>query len=640
MACGQGSTGAANDPAVAPPRVHAEIWPQVSRALPEDPELEAKVDALLARMSLEAKVGQVIQAEITHVTPKDVRRYHLGSILNGGGSFPGGIKRASVADWVALADAFYDASMSGSGGGPAIPIIWGCDAVHGHSNVIGATIFPHNIGLGATRDPELIRKIGEVTAVEMRITGLDWTFAPTVAVVRDDRWGRTYEGFSEDPEIVRECAGAMVRGMQGDPGSSGFLDGQHVIATAKHFLGDGGTFGGKDRGDNRSSEEQLRDIHAAGYVAAVGVGVQTVMASFSSWQGRKMHGFTELLTGVLKERMGFDGFIIGDWDGHGELPGCSAGDCPEAINAGIDMFMAPDTWKALYRHTLAEVRSGVIPQSRLDDAVRRILRVKMRAGMFQRGRPSSRPLAGRADLLGSSEHREVARRAARESLVLLKNSGGLLPLRRDLNVLVAGDGANDIAKQCGGWTISWQGTGNSNADFPHADSIWDGIRGAVEGGGGAAMLSEGGKFEKRPDVAIVVFGEDPYAETDGDRKTLELRSGKGALKLLRSLKASGISIVSVLLSGRPLCVNPELDASDAFVAAWLPGSEGGAVADLLFRAADGSVAHDFTGRLPYSWPRRPDQTPLNRGDESYDPLFPFGFGLSVADGGGSTGGAK
>jgi beta-glucosidase len=615
-------------------RVHPELWPKVPRALPPNPEVEHAVAALLARMSPEEKVGQVIQAEIGQVTPEDVRRYHLGSILNGGGSHPGGKKRTSPAEWLALADAFYDASMDTWDGGPAIPVIWGCDAVHGHANVIGATVFPHNIGLGATRNPDLLRRIGEVTAVEILVTGLDWNFAPTVAVVRDDRWGRTYEGYSEDPEVVRGCAGAMVRGLQGDPHSAGFLDGHHVIATAKHFIGDGGTLGGRDQGDNTSSEKELRDIHAAGYVAALEAGVQTVMASYSSWHGRKLHGFQELLTGVLKDRMGFDGFVVGDWNGHGQLQGCSDGNCPAAINAGVDMFMVPNEWRALYRHALAQVRSGVIPIARLDDAVRRILRVKMRAGMFERGRPSSRPLAGRTDLFGSPEHRAAARQAVRESLVLLKNNGRLLPLRRDLNVLVAGDGANDIGKQCGGWTISWLGDGNTNADFPGGASIWDGIRELVKGAGGTATLSEDGRFEARPDVAIAVFGEDPYAETPGDRDTLEFRSGKrGGARLLRSLKAVGLPVVSVFLSGRPLWVNRELNASDAFVAVWLPGSEGRGVADVLFRAADGSVAHDFTGRLSYSWPRWPGEGPLNRGDPRYDPLFPFGFGLSVADDG-------
>ena len=498
----------------------------------------------------------------------------------------------------------------------------------------GATVFPHNIGLGATRDVELIRRVGEVTAVEMRVTGLDWDFAPTVAVVRDARWGRTYEGFSEDPGVVRQCAGAMVRGLQGDPGSASFLDERHVIATAKHFLGDGGTRGGRDQGDNLASEPELRDVHAAGYVAALEAGVQAVMASYSSWRGVKMHASSDLLTGVLKERMGFDGVVVGDWNGHAQVPGCSAGDCPATITAGLDIFMVPGEWRALTRNTLAEARSGVIPAARLDDAVSRILRVKVRAGLLRAGRPSRRPLAGRADLFGSPEHRDVARRAVRESLVLLKNAGHILPLRRDLRVLVAGEAADDIGRQCGGWTVSWQGDGNSNADFPGGSSIWDGVRDLVGRSGGSAALSVSGRFDVRPDVAIAVIGEEPYAETDGDRDTLEFRSGRnGDPRLLRRLRAAGVPVVTVFLSGRPLWANREINASDAFVAAWLPGSEGRAVADALFRAADGSVAFEFTGRLAYSWPRSPDPGPVNRGDPGYDPLFPFGFGLGVADSG-------
>jgi beta-glucosidase len=511
-------------------------------------------------------------------------------------------------------------------------VIWGADAVHGHTNVIGATVFPHNIGLGATRDAELVRRIGEITAIEMRATGLDWNFGPTVAVVRDDRWGRTYEGYSEDPEVVRACAAAMVLGLQGAPGSLDFLDAKHVIATAKHFLGDGGTAGGRDQGDNRSSEEELRDVHAAGYVAALEAGVQSVMASFSSWHGRKMHGSRELLTDVLKGRMGFDGFVIGDWNGHGQLPGCNDGDCPAALVAGVDMYMVPNRWKALYRNTLAQARSGEIPMSRLDDAVRRILRVKVLAGVFEQGRPSSRPLAGRTELLGSAEHRAVARRAVRQSLVLLKNNGHLLPLRRDLNVLVAGDGADDIGKQCGGWTVTWQGTGTTNSDFPGGTSIWQAIRQAVEEGGGKATLSLDGRFTSRPDVAIVVFGEEPYAEGDGDRPNVDFGAARPRdRELLRRLRAAGVPVVSVFLSGRPMWVNPELNASDAFVAAWLPGSEGGGVADLLFRSADGSVAYDFTGKLAYSWPRWPDGPAPNRGDPDNDALFLFGFGLGVTE---------
>ena len=613
--------------------VHPERWPAV-HVPTADTAVERRVEQLLARMSLEDKVGQVIQAEIGHVTPADVRRYRLGSILNGGGSHPGGRQRTAPADWVALADAFYDASTETSRGGQAIPVIWGTDAVHGNTGVTGATVFPHNIALGATRDPELLRRIGEITAIEIRVTGVDWTFAPTVAVVRDDRWGRTYEGYSEDPGLVRECAGAMVRGLQGEPGTPGFLDSSHVLATAKHFLGDGGTAGGKDRGDNRSSEEDLRDIHAAGYVAALEAGVQAVMASYSSWQGRKMHGFGELLTGVLKDRMGFDGFVIGDWNGHGELPGCSDRDCPTAFNAGVDMFMAPDGWKALHRKTLAQVRSGEIAMARLDDAVRRVLRVKVRAGVLDRGRPSSRPLAGRRDLLGAPEHRAVARRTVRESLVLLKNDGGLLPLRRNARILVAGAAADDIGRQCGGWTITWQGTGTTNADFPGATSIWQGIRAAVESAGGTATLAADGRFDTRPDAAIVVFGESPYAEYEGDLATLACGNAHPRdLEILRALRAAGVPVVSVFLTGRPLWTDPELDASDAFVVAWQPGSEGGGVADVLFRAADGSIANDFRGALPYSWPADPAGAPVNRGDPGYAPRFPFGYGLTYAAGG-------
>ena len=622
--------GPAPEPAAA---VHPEVWPVVTSRLPADPAVEKAVEAVLAMMSVEQKVGQVIQAGIQHVTPADVRDYHLGSVLNGGGVQPFEKERASAADWLALADAFWEASMDVPDGLPPVPVIWGTDAVHGHNNVIGATVFPHNIGLGATRNPELIRRIGRVTATEMAVTGIEWAFAPAVAVVRDDRWGRTYESFSEDPEVVRACASAMVEGLQGTPGEGVFLAGNRVVATAKHFLGDGGTEGGRDQGDNLATEIELRDLHAAGYVAALEAGVQTVMASFSSWHGQKLHASRELLTDVLKQRMGFDGFVVGDWNAHGQVPGCSDSSCAAAFNAGIDMFMVPEAWRALYESTLAQVRSGEIPMARLDDAVRRILRVKIRAGMFGAGRPSGRPYAGETELLGSAEHRAVARQAVRESLVLLKNNGGLLPLARRQRVLVAGDGADNIPKQCGGWTVTWQGDGSTNEDFPGATSIWDGIRAAVEAGGGSATLSIDGSFEgPPPEVAIVVFGEEPYAEYQGDREHLAYSFTRpGDLELLRRLGQAGIPVVSVFLSGRPLWVNPELNASDAFVAAWLPGTEGGGVADVIFRAADGSVNHDVTGRLSFSWPRTAVQTPLNRGDAGYDPLFSFGFGLRCSD---------
>ncbi|HWT13518.1 MAG TPA: exo 1,3/1,4-beta-D-glucan glucohydrolase [Allosphingosinicella sp.] len=609
-------------------------WPAVRSRIGRDPAIEARIDQLLARMTLEQKVAQVIQPDIASITPEEYRRYRFGSILAGGNSSPGGRETAPAREWLALADSFWDASMEGSGDDLRIPVMWGIDAVHGHANIVGATIFPQNIGLGATRNPDLIRRIGEVTAIEMQVTGIDWDFSPTLAVVRDDRWGRTYEGFSEDPEIVRAFAGAMVEGLQGRPGTPEFLAPGRVIATAKHFVGDGGTASGRDQGDNPSSPAELRDLHGAGYPPAIEAGVQAIMASFSSVRGEKVHGDRDLLTGAIREQLGFDGLVVGDWNAHGQVPGCSNTSCPQSFNAGLDMFMAPDSWRELYDNMLAQVRSGEIPTARLDEAVRRILRVKLRAGLFERGRPSSRPYAGRFELLGAPEHRAVARQAVRESLVLLKNRGNLLPLRPGANVLVAGDSADSIPRQSGGWTITWQGTGVTNADFPNAQSIFAGIRETVTAAGGRATLSPDGSFASRPDVAIVVFGEEPYAEFVGDRQTLEFSpADKSHLELMRRLRADGIPVVAVFLSGRPLWVNPELNASDAFVAAFLPGSEGGGVADVLFASPDGSARHDFRGRLSYSWPRRADQTPLNRGDADYDPLFAYGHGLAYGQDG-------
>ncbi|MBD3851479.1 MAG: glycoside hydrolase family 3 protein [Acidobacteria bacterium] len=614
------------------PTVHPEIWPAIDNPVPIDPEIEGRIDDLLARMSVEDKVGQVVQGEIRHLEPKDVRKYRLGSVLNGGGVQPFGKKWASVDDWLELADAFWEASMDTSDGGLAIPIIWGTDAVHGHTNVFGATVFPQNIGLGAARNPELIHEIGRITALEIAVSGLDWDFSPTVAVVRDDRWGRAYESWSEDPEVARSYAGEMVRGLQGKAASGGFLADDRVVACSKHFLGDGGTLNGVDRADNLSTEAELRDIHGAGYFSALETGVQTVMASFSSWQGLKMHGNRGLLTDVLKGRMGFDGFVVGDWNGHADVEGCSNSSCPAAFNAGVDMFMAPEDWKALRANTIDQVKSGEISMERLDDAVRRILRVKMRTGLFDKGKPSSRPMAGKTEYLGSAEHRAVARQAVRESLVLLKNNGGLLPLERSQTVLVAGDGAHNIGKQSGGWTLTWQGTDTTNEDFPGASSVWDGIKRVVEDAGGTAILSEDGSFRSKPDVAVVVFGEEPYAEFQGDRETLDYGfSRPDDLKLLKKLNNAGVPVVSIFLSGRPMWVNPELNESDAFVAAWLPGSEGDGVAEVIFNFADGAIHHDFKGTLAHSWPKTAVQESLNLGDEGYDPLFAYGFGLTYAD---------
>jgi len=616
------------------PAQDSGTWPAVHSRVARDPAVEARIDAMLARMTSEQKVAQIIQPDIASITPEDYRRYRFGSILAGGNSSPGGVETAPARDWLALADRFWDASMDVPAGELAIPVMWGIDAVHGHANIVGATIFPQNIGLGAMRDPDLIRRIGQVTAIEMSVTGMDWDFSPTLAVVRDDRWGRTYEGFGEDPEIVRSYAPAMVEGLQGRPGTSEFLGPGHVIATAKHFVGDGGTEGGHDQGDNPSSPARLRDVHGAGYPPAVEAGVQAIMASFSLVRGQKVHGSRDLLTGVIREQMGFDGLVVGDWNAHGQVDGCTNVSCPTSFNAGLDMFMAPDSWRELYANTLAQVRSGQIPTARLDEAVRRILRVKIRAGLFEEVRPSQRPFGGHFEQLGSAAHRAVARQAVRESLVLLKNENHLLPLRPGMNVLVAGEGADNISRQAGGWTITWQGTNLTNDNFPGATSIYAGIRETVSAAGGSATLSPDGRYGRRPDVAIVVFGEEPYAEFVGDRRTLEFSpADKSALETLRRLHADHVPTVSVFLSGRPMWVNPEINASDAFVAAFLPGSEGGGVADVLFANPDGSVRNDFRGRLSYSWPRRADQTPLNRGDPHYDPLFAYGFGLRYADNG-------
>ena len=610
--------------------VHPEIWPQVSLPALDDTAIEPRLNALLSSLSVEDKVGQIIQADVGSVTAEDVRKYRLGSVLNGGNSAPGGDDLAPAKVWLAAADAFYAASMDTSDGKHAIPIMWGVDAVHGHNNIVGATLFPHNVALGATRNADLMRRIGAITATELRVTGQEWTFAPTIAVAQDVRWGRAYESYSENSTLVREYAHAIVLGLQGDPGKPDFLRGNHVIATAKHFLADGGTFEGRDQGDARITEEQLRDLHGPGYVAAIGAGVQVVMASFSSWQGKKITGHQGLLTDVLKDRMGFDGFIVGDWNAHGQVEGCTVTSCPAAINAGLDMFMAPDSWKGLYDSTLAQVRSGEIPMARLDDAVRRILRVKLRAGLFEAGKPSSRSPGGKFELLGAPEHRAVARQAVRESLVLLKNANKVLPLKPNMRVLVAGDGADNLPKQNGGWTLTWQGTGITNNNFPKAESIFAGIRSAVTAGGGSAALSVDGKYTRKPDVAIVVFGEDPYAEFQGDIATLQYKPGDTQdLELLKQLRADQIPVVAVFLSGRPMWVNPYLNASDSFVAAWLPGSEGGGLADVLFTKKDGSVNYDFKGKLPFAWPR----TPLKFNSEGAQdtPLFDYGYGLTYQD---------
>lgn len=597
---------------------HPDRWPAAhSPAGITDPATERMIDRIIAGMSLERKVGQVIQADISTITPDDLSTYPLGSILAGGNSGPNGNERSSAAEWHKLVEQFRAASIRSGG----VPILFGVDAVHGHSNLPGATIFPHNIGLGAAHDPDLVRRIGAATASEISASGIEWTFAPTLAVPQDLRWGRSYEGYSSDPKLVASYADAMVRGLQGDLVAGRPLSPAHVAATAKHFLADGGTDQGKDQGDAKVGEEQLIAIHAQGYPPAIKAGSLTVMASFSSWNGVKNHGNESLLTGVLKKRMGFEGLIVGDWNGHGQVAGCTVTDCKQALLAGLDLYMAPDSWKGLYDSLLREAKAGEIPMTRLDDAVRRVLRVKAKLGLL--GKTTVDRFAPQR--IGSAEHLALAREAVAKSLVLLKNEGSVLPIKPGARVLVAGPGADSIAMQSGGWTISWQGSDVTNADFVNGQTIFAAIRDAVGNSGGSASLSADGSFTAKPDVAIVVFGEKPYAEFQGDVPTLDYQPGETTdLALLKKLKAAGIPTVSVFLSGRPMFASPEINASDAFVAAWLPGTQGSGVADVIVADKNGKPARDFTGRLPFDWPADA-RSPIER------PLFARGQGLSYAE---------
>ncbi len=591
-------------------------------AAPLQASEDATVADLIARMSVERKVAQLIQPQINSFTTEDMERYRFGSYLNGGNGGPFGDEFAPAPQWLKLADAMYLASIKPlPDGEPVIPTMWGTDAVHGHTNVIGATIFPHNVGLGATRDTDLLRRIGDATAAEIAVTGIDWNFSPTVAVARDDRWGRAYESYSEDPDIVAPLGAALIEGLQGQNGAPTRLRDGHVIATAKHFFADGGTDQGVDQGDVNGDIEALKALHARPYPAAISAGVEAIMASFNSINGVKMHGNKALLTDVLRGEMGFTGLVVGDWNAHGQIDGCTVDDCPQALNAGLDIYMVPDDWKALHANLVREVRDGTISMARLDEAVGRVLRVKLRAGIVgpDSRRPSARVDAGDYTLLGSPAHRAIAREAVAKSQVVLKNDG-VLPLAKG-NVLIAGRAADSVAQAAGGWTLTWQGgleLDNKNY-FPGATSIRSGIETAAHEAGGSATFSADGSYAVRPDVAVVVFGEKPYAEFEGDRKTVVFEDETG-LRLLRKFDAEGIPAVAIFLSGRPLWMNREINAADAFVAAWLPGSEGDGVADVLYGK------RPATGRLGFSWPARCDGKPVNGPDGA---LFPVGYGLAL-----------
>lgn len=605
-------------------------WPIGRPALSTDPLLEDRIAAIVSKMSLEEKAAQMIQAEIQHVSPAEAAAYGLGSVLNGGGSFPNANKRANARDWVELSSAFQKAMQARAG--VAIPLIWGTDAVHGHNNVFGATLFPHNIGIGAGGDVKLAHQIALATAREVRATGIHWAFAPTLAVARDLRWGRTYESFSSDPEVVRKFGDAYVTGLQGSPHTAGFLGSDTVLATAKHFIGDGGTTYGIDQGNTELDDADLMRLHAPGYYGAIASGVQTVMVSFSSVNGEKLHGHRRLITDVLKGRMGFDGLVVSDWNGIGQVPGCTNTDCPQAINAGIDMIMAPEEWRELHRNIVSQVNSGLILPQRINDAVTRILRVKARYGLLTDMHREARADNTVIEVIGSAEHRALAREAVRKSLVLLKNSKQTLPLAANARIWVIGAAADDIGRQSGGWTLTWQGSGNERADFPGATSIFEGLQTALRAGGGDAIKVVEDMPTERPDALVVVVGEEPYAEGEGDIESLEFEPDAAVSQVMAKMRSDGVPVITIFISGRPRLANSLINASSAFVAAWLPGSEGAGIADVLIGQSARTPRFDFQGRLSFEWPLSSPNEGAETDQESLRPL-PVGYGLTYGIGG-------
>lgn len=597
-------------------------WP-ARKPAPLDPATEARIAGIVSAMTLEQKIGQMTQPEIRYITPDEVRQYAIGSILNGGGSWPGMNMHASVAEWAHLAAAFDAAAMAADLPQP-VPLIWGTDAVHGHNNVAGATVYPHNIGLGAAHDPDLVYRIGRATARAVRATGISWAFAPTLAVAQNPRWGRFYESYSSDPAEVARNGAAAVRGLQGDLTGDG-----DVLASAKHFAGDGGTFHGIDQGETRAPARTYARVHGAGYYASLDAGAQTVMISYNSWNdgGRdphgKMHGNRALVSGVLKGRLGFDGLVVSDWNAIEQVPGCTRSRCPEAVNAGIDMFMVPEEWKAFIANTVADVRAGRIAMARIDDAVTRILRVKFRAGLFERPVSASR-FTGDANAIAD---RPLAQEATRKSVVLMKNDNAALPLTPGKRILVVGEAADSFAQQAGGWTLTWQGDQTGNADFITGETLLAGLR-RVYGEQNITYSPDGGALaEGKFDAVVAVIGEEPHAEYKGDvqhpvplaQSTLHPEQAE----LLRQVSGKGIPVVTVLYSGRTTYATDLMNRSDAFVAAFLPGSEAGALAD-LFAARDGL---DFTGRLSFAWPATPcPDDGLPRAQQ----LFRRLYGLSYA----------
>jgi beta-glucosidase len=589
-----------------------------SIALLSAQDKNSQAQKLLGQMTLDEKIGQMTQADQMFLkNVDDIETYHLGSLLSGGDSDPK--SGNDLVSWTDLYDNYQKRALNTR---LRIPLLYGIDAVHGHNNVLGATIFPHNIGLGCTRNPDLVEKAARDTAEEVRATGIHWAFAPCLTVPQDIRWGRTYEGYSESPDVVRLLSGAAVRGLQG----SRLDQPLSVLACTKHFAGDGGTTfgtgmpkrGGEhyplDRGDTRVDEATLRKIHIAGYLPTFQAGVKSMMPSYSSWNGVKCSGNKHLLTDILKNELGFDGFLISDYNALDELPGTRKEQTAHSIYAGMDMVMVPERYQEFFGTLKALVNEGTVPVARVDDAVLRILRVKVAMGLMDRARP---PLADRSlhKSFGSKEHRAVARDCVRQSMVVLKNDKNVLPVAKNARLHVAGKNADDIGNQCGGWTITWQG---KSGNVIQGTTILAAMR-AATGSAGQITYSADGSGAAGATIGIAIIGERPYAEFLGDRADLTLAPEDVAV--IDRLKSSGIPVVVVLISGRPLIIDAILGKADAIVAAWLPGTEGAGVADVLFGD------YKPSGKLSFTWPRG-DSSSFARGNPGYQTLYPFGHGLS------------
>jgi beta-glucosidase len=604
----------------------------------QNKSIQQKVDELLCKMTLEQKIGQMTQADRMTCSPEQAKHYHLGSILSSAGSCP---DDNSPKGWVEMNDTYWEASTSQDSQHIGIPIIYGLDAIHGNNNVKGATIFPHNIGLGAANDPKLIKYIAEVTSKEVLATGVDWAFAPNLAVARDYHWGRSYESYAEHPNLVTLYAKKMIETLQGK------LNQDNILACAKHWVGDGGTQYGVDQGDTILSWEELQAIHIQPYKAAIKAGVLSIMVSFSSWNGDKCHAHKFLLVDTLKQKMGFEGIVISDMQGIDYLEDDFHLAVAQGVNAGIDMFMVPRNWQLFIETLLSHIELGTVSISRIDDAVKRILSVKYAFGLFDKPRPALRKWSNHVSF-GCHEHRQVARKAVRKSLVLLNNTNNTLPLKKNARILVAGKNADNLGHQCGGFTVNWQGV-SGNEEIVGGTSIWQGIKQVAQN---AQLSANGDGVEASPemhDVAIVVIGETPYAEGMGDIRDddkIITESGSqinGQVKVLhawgdslelnklypedlqtiKNITSKGVPVVAILVSGRPLIIEQELVTSSAFIAAWLPGSEGQGISDVLFGD------YDFSGKLSFSWPQL-SQPKVNKGDKNYNPLFPYGFGLNYS----------